>query len=86
MLHRKIFAILVAVAALGVGVTLVRTEFRAHSSTATTDTRSPAPTTNPSAQLRAEQKSEEQTVKSDCEALRKMGVADKDCPPDKGNK
>ena len=87
MVCTKILVLLIIAAALGAGTTLIYGELRAQPPTITNAaSRSPVPTTGSSAQQRAKQKGEEQTIKSDCEALQKMGVADKDCPPEKGSK
>jgi hypothetical protein len=87
MSRAKLIAFLIIAASLGVGTTLIYGQFRVHPPTiGNAATRSSQPTTGWANQRRVEKQGEEQTIKSDCETLRKMGVADKDCPPAKGSK
>jgi len=78
-----LLAVLIAAAALGIGVIVVRTEF-AHAPSPAIN--APSSAGAPSSrwlnqQQEAEQKSEQQGIEAACAALRKMGKTDKDCPP-----
>lgn len=78
MSRGKLVAILIVVALLGVGGIVIRTELIGHPDVSNTITVS---TPDQAAQQRAEQQSEQQAIDSACAALRKMGGANKNCPP-----
>ena len=79
---RALVGLLIVIAALGVGAILVRTEFisRTPPINVSTPAGSPSNTTALQEQQRAEQKSEQEAIKANCEALRKMGAVNKNCP------
>jgi hypothetical protein len=80
---RTVIGLLILVAALGVGAVVIRTEFISPATPISTS-RPPGSPSNMTAlheQQRAEQKSEQEAIKANCAALRKMGAINKNCPP-----
>jgi hypothetical protein len=80
MSRAKLLSSLIAVAFLGVGGMVIRSELAADATT-----NKPVSATglngDQAAQRQAEQKSEQQAIDSACTALRKMGGTNKNCPP-----
>lgn len=83
MSRTKLLVILIAVATFGVGAIAVRVNFSEHSRIAGgREDAVMAPNNDRlTQQERAEKKSVQQTIDSDCAALRKMGATNKNCPP-----
>ena len=79
MSRGKLFGILIVATLLGVGGIVIRAELVGHPGVSNTITVS-TPAKDQAAQ-QAEQKSEQQAIDSACAALRKMGGANKNCPP-----
>jgi hypothetical protein len=81
---RTVVGLLIIIAALGVGAVVIRTEFNRPTPPISTSrpAGSPSNMTALHEQQRAEQKSEQEAIKANCAALRKMGAINKNCPPD----
>ena len=79
---RKIIGLLIVIAALGVGAIAMRTEFtgRTPPVAISEPAGSASSITALQQQRNAEQKSEEEAIKANCIALRKMGATNKNCP------
>jgi len=75
--------VLLAIAVLGVGALVLKSEFSPKISSAVGDgiPASGSETGSLDQQQQAERKSEDQAIGSACAALRQMGKTDKDCPP-----
>ena len=80
---RTAVGLLIVIAVLGVGAIVIRTEFISRTSpiNISSPAGSPSNTTALQDQERAEQKSEQEAIKANCAALRKMGDVNKNCPP-----
>ncbi len=83
MSRTKLVVILIAVATFGVGAIAVRVIFPEHFRIASGRKDAViAPNNDRLTQReRSEKKSVQQTIDSDCAALRKMGATNKNCPP-----
>jgi hypothetical protein len=79
---RTVVGLLIVIAALGVGAIVIRTEFisRTPPINVSKPAGSPSSVTALQEQERAEQKSEQEAIKANCAALRKMGAVNKNCP------
>ena len=69
--------ILIAIAVLGASGIVIRNELSTHIASVTSASQSSQSAT----QKQAEQQSEQQAIDAACEALRKMGKTNKNCPP-----
>ena len=76
----KLFGILIVAALLAVGAIVIRAELIWHPDVSKTIAVSTS-AKDQAAQQQAEQQSEQQAIDSACAALRKMGGANKNCPP-----
>jgi hypothetical protein len=79
MSRRKLLVLLSAVVALGIGAIVVRAEFAGNVPLGANSVSSRLATHDLTAQQRAERRSEQEAIKADCAALRKMGTTDKLC-------
>jgi uncharacterized protein HemX len=77
MSGRKLIFILIAVAALGAGVFVIRSQF----SERIANVSAVKQRSQPTVQKRAEQESEQQAIDAACAALQKIGKTNKNCPP-----
>ena len=82
MSFRSVVSLLIVIAALGVGAIIVRTEFSSRTApiNVSKPADSPSSMTGLQEQERAEQESEQEAIKANCAALRKMGAVNKNCP------
>ena len=79
---RKVVGLLIVIVALGVGAIVMRTELIGRAPPI--DISKPAGSASSTAlrqQERAEKKSEQEAIKANCVALRKMDAINKNCPP-----
>jgi hypothetical protein len=80
---KRVLSVLIVLVAVAVGAFLIRTEFGGHS----TGMNPPGTSDSGSGKIaveqqqRAEQQNEQDTIKANCAALRKMGAVNKNCLP-----
>ena len=80
MSRRKLLGIFIAIASLGVGAIVVRTEFSRPPAISATKTLGAAPNGSLAAQERAEKQNGQEGLEHACAALRKLGATNKVCP------
>lgn len=80
MSRGKLLAIVIAIASLGAGAMIARTEFAHPSAIRATKVVGAAPNDGQAAQERAEKRNEQEGLEHACAALKKLWATNKVCP------